>query len=466
VKKWVVGAAVVAGVVFGWLAAGDAARAYAGRQTRELIGRLVEDKPGEREEVRRALWGVGLGAAPVAADVLRRGGLRERRAALVACETVVESCLMNFETMNCVTGFVPGRGEAERAFDTVGAALEGAFGDADAGVRREAARIVLAGPDRPADRRARAAEVFREALRDPDPAARRDVVDSLCRSGRYGGLPRDGAEALPVLGEVVVKDPDAAVRGAAVEALGRGQEAGAAGPLVAALADGDVSVRRAAKWVLLSGHYLNEEVVDPRTRVTPEARAAFRPGVPVFAGWLTRDDPEAELVDREQCRRKAVVGLFRAGGPGAVGPLAEALRGPRQAGDGDFRRAVVTVLELLAADADCLAALGGYQAELRGALVDPRDREVRSLSASILRRTRPGTDGAVAELVARSARPDPKVRAVAVEALGLFVPTSEEARRALRRAEEGDVDAGVREAARRAREDWIFIFEKKYWWLG
>lgn len=450
-KRWVVGVAVVGVVVAGWYAADAAGRAYADRQTRELIGRLVEDKPGEREQIREALGKLGVEAAPVAADVLRHGDLKERRASLVACRLVVWSCLANFESVNCMTGFVPGRGEAERAFEEVGAALEAAFADADAGVRREAARIILTGPESPGDRRLRAAEVIRQGLSDPDPAARRALVESLCRIDFPGPLPRDRVEALWTLGDAV-KDPDAAVRKAAVEALDRGRELGAVPLLVGAMGDRDAEVRRAAERACLNGDYLPGFAPRKFEPFTPEVRAAFRSDVPFFVGWLKDGDPQAARDDNEKSRCRGVLALHWARGPEVVAPLLDALRDSRHDGDRTFRRVVALALEDLASDDGCLAVLKGRGAELRAALTDPYNPDVRSSAASISRRLGPEAEGVVAELVARSADPRPRERVVAVNALGAFAVSSEEACRALRRVAEGDVDARVREAAARGLE--------------
>jgi HEAT repeat protein len=124
--------------------------------------------------------------------------------------------------------------EPEGAGDV--AAVRSALGDADACVRRTAARLLGRSGD------ARALDALREALAAPDPASR--------EAGALGlGIAEDEStlrDLLPVL-----RDDEVAVRVAAAWALGRIEDPAAIEPLVARLQDDrEPRVRAAAAWAL------------------------------------------------------------------------------------------------------------------------------------------------------------------------------------------------------------------------
>jgi HEAT repeat protein len=80
-----------------------------------------------------------------------------------------------------------------------------------------------------------------EALNDPAPDVRIQVVDALRRVA--------GARAIPAL-QLLLRDPDAVVRRAAARSLGMLPEAAATSALTAATGDPDASVRKEVIWAL------------------------------------------------------------------------------------------------------------------------------------------------------------------------------------------------------------------------
>lgn len=81
-----------------------------------------------------------------------------------------------------------------------------------------------------------------EALNDPAPDVRAQVVDALRRVA--------GARAIPALVRLLLRDPDAVVRRAAARSLGMLPEAAATSALTAAAGDPDASVRKQVIWAL------------------------------------------------------------------------------------------------------------------------------------------------------------------------------------------------------------------------
>src|SRR5258708_4208255 len=120
--------------------------------------------------------------------------------------------------MNCVTGFVPGRGEAYAGFEQITTALMNALGDPDEMLRLDAVRT-LAGIGasgwegiEPPDKQIGA--VLKVALeKEKDPEARRDLVVLLgkCRPSMYV----EGASALAG----AMKDEDESVSTVARRAM-------------------------------------------------------------------------------------------------------------------------------------------------------------------------------------------------------------------------------------------------------
>jgi HEAT repeat protein len=115
---------------------------------------------------------------------------------------------------------------------------------------------------------ARAEQILLRGLDDPDPKLREAAADSL---GKIGGVP-----AVKSLTAVLLKDKEAAVRAAAVRALGDIGDANAAIPLLRALEDPDPYVRRAADDALgrlQPGQHesLREALNHPSPRVRAEA---------------------------------------------------------------------------------------------------------------------------------------------------------------------------------------------------
>jgi HEAT repeat protein len=322
-------------------------------------------------------------------------------------------------------------------------ALSAALADSDAAIRLEAARAILRTSEFPAPCRERALAVYREAMSDPDPAVRRALVETICRRPPNGALPGDRREVIPIL-SVTLEDPDAAVRRSAVQALGRSREPAATAPLVKALTDSDQAVRRAAEQAILLGEFLGRLTPFYYEPFMPQIRAAFRSDFAFFIDWLERGDPELVGQERENSRFRAVVALQWIGEPQVITPLVKALKSKNWR----VMWAAAVSLDDLAKDADCLAALGGHLTELQDAMFDTFDHDVRSSTASVLRRFDRALKTAVLNLTGKLNEPRIGARLRAIETLGMLAPGSEEAQAALRRVETEEDNSLVRQIAR------------------
>ncbi|NQT13728.1 MAG: HEAT repeat domain-containing protein [Planctomycetes bacterium] len=106
-----------------------------------------------------------------------------KMAALEAAQAVLDQCRHNFETMNCVTGYVPGRRKALRATRIIGDALLVVLKDNDPELRIDAAQVVVSPVFRKLsdfdERAGQALPVLAEALSSENPTEREAVVQLL-----------------------------------------------------------------------------------------------------------------------------------------------------------------------------------------------------------------------------------------------------------------------------------------------
>jgi hypothetical protein len=117
----------------------------------EIQLRLQQIASGDADVRRQALDAIrGLGpyAAPSVVEALGSQDVNMRRAALLASRTVLGTCLSKLDEMNCITGFVPGRGAASSGFEQLTAALNHSLEDENQALRLEAGRVLRSIADR------------------------------------------------------------------------------------------------------------------------------------------------------------------------------------------------------------------------------------------------------------------------------------------------------------------------------
>lgn len=441
----------LAGLIIGWFIIDAGLHAFAHYRAKALIRQALGGQPAEKAEAIEALLKMDTYAAPAAMDALQHGDAEERRVALLVCEGVISSCVQNFHAMNCVTGYVPGRGAARRTFEEIQGPLAAALADGDEGNRIAAARIILPYPEFPAPLRERAAVVFREILlRDPDPASRRSRVETTFRLRNDGLLPLDGAEVAFIVLAGAAGDEDISVRRAAIEALGRSKYPEAMPPILAALKDMDASVRNAAERACLARVIES----DPRwarysDRKSEEiSRVAFRANIPYFIGWLRDSDSGADAGASPRERRMgAIKALSWAGGLGVIPPLIDVLRDQ----DGGLRDAAMHALGQLSGDREeNLRALSPYISEIVDAMAGLSSPGAESAADSILFRLDPGLEMTTSILFGRLTDPgaDRAAKVKVVDAMIGLARASEGARRIFRRIETEEPDPQIREAIR------------------
>ncbi len=316
-----------------------------------LVATLSEADPGVREAAVRALGRI---SSPLVVEPLQ-SSLRDLRASvrLAAVEGLAR---------------LGGRAAVE--------ALPALLGDADAGVReaaiaglgasRDAGAVTpLIGALRDAELRDAARRGLEALLASPIAAAARGRVAVALR--RWDDAVALGADAVePLL--VAVADPDAAVRRAVVQALGRIGDGRAIEPLLRAVGDQDAAVRRAVlgaldglrsacrtdvqrarvavllqQWNELAS--LGVAALDPVLSVLhdPDAgvRAEATRALAAIADGRAVDALVAALRDEHwEVREAAGWGLREVGDARAVEPLIEALRDE----DGDVVEAAIAAL--------------------------------------------------------------------------------------------------------------------------
>jgi HEAT repeat protein len=187
----------------------------------EIHLRLLQIASGNADVGRRALdtiRGFGPYAAPPVVEALASQDPSMRRAALLASREVLEICLGKLGEMNCITGFIPGRGSAASGFEQLATALSHSLEDEDKSLRLDAVRALSRisddgweGIDPP---RKRIASVIKENLeKEGDPAGRRDLISLL--GNLRPSLHLEGVSALVE----AIGDPDEGVRQAALQTL-------------------------------------------------------------------------------------------------------------------------------------------------------------------------------------------------------------------------------------------------------
>jgi HEAT repeats len=440
---------IAVSLVLAWFIANATARIFVHYLAGHYIRQLEGNDPAKQADGLRKLRYMELWATPTAAEMLRHGDVRERRASLLACEHIVGACLQNFQTMSCGLPIgVWGRGAAESAFAEIGGALNDALGDLDSQVSIGAARLIMMGTEFPESYRVHAVVVLRKAMQELDPASRRSLVESMCREDRYRNSPKRGEDVVPIFIDGV-KDLDPTVRLVAVRALVGTDQKQALQPLIEAMKDTDPSVRRAAERVYLGTREIPGLVSPEHRRFHPEIRAAFHADIPYFLDWWKNGDPEAGPQERERSKDRAILALYLARGPEVIPTMFEA-------GANGF-------LFELAEDPDCLEALHNHIPELTKILED----SLYSLSfyvkkgeeipiESLLRRLGPEAQASRSRLIDRLVDelrdPDPSRRSYVATELGYFAKSSQHVLRALRSAEKADPEPRVRESARATLE--------------
>jgi HEAT repeat protein len=290
--------------------------------------------------------------------------------------------------------------------------------------------------------------VFVEALKDPDPGVRRDAANNLLSDWPVD--PAALAEAVPALGELLLKDKVPEVREAAAMSLWRiGQPS--VPILITAVQSGDKEARRLA--------------VNALSRVGPQARKA----VPVLIPLLKQEDPQLRFevcpalkAMRDQAGEAVPALLMLSKDPESGKEALDALQGilhaPRSAApallallkDEEPRvrlKAAEYLFDLEEWDKECLAVLLE--------LVKRRDPAIRLGAANLLCRYGSAAKEAVPaliEVVRHEA--DSNARHAAIFALGAIGPEARAAVPALKAAALGNnrLNAAVQAALKKIEE--------------
>jgi HEAT repeat protein len=257
-------------------------RRYEQEEIMRWLRQIASGDAPVREQALEGIRGLGPYAAPPIVAALGSKDLSTRRAAALASGEVLAICQRELGAMNCVTGFVTGRGAAQSGFERLQAALIQILIGEDRTLRLDAVRAFSGLTD---DRREatdpmsqRIGAVLREELKlEGNPEARKEMIRLLGRSRPT--LDRERASALAdALG-----DPDATVRQAALQTL----------------------TESLARWG------------SSKEKAT---RATLRAVAPEILG---------EARDRKDTA--ALIALGSLGEPGAVGALVEFVQGPDMA---------------------------------------------------------------------------------------------------------------------------------------
>lgn len=120
---WILGVGLVLSVVaVAWMLF-PRESVYEGRTTSQWLATLKAGTDRDREKAVTALQRIGGEAVEGASALLAHPDAEIRLAAFDVLEGVLESCNQNFQTMNCITGYVPGRRRAARALPPIAEAV-------------------------------------------------------------------------------------------------------------------------------------------------------------------------------------------------------------------------------------------------------------------------------------------------------------------------------------------------------
>ena len=414
---------------------GLASLAHEGGATGDLVAALGAPDPGVRR---------------MAATVLGRVGARDAREALVRAVADVDAGVRT-AALDALAAL-----GAERSAGAGGAlpdSVTAAFNDPDPGVRAAAVRAV-SGLDGAAFAGVLAPDAARLAA-DPAPAVRAAVAAALIRAGEeerpHAILQRllespdaqdriYGLEAVAALGghspsdrlPALLHDPSPDVRAAAVTALAATTDAGGrrdgVGPLLRALDDDELTVRRAAAVALRNRPGSTDGIVAVLDRGSPRAQIA---ALDALAGRADDDGPvrarllawaEQEVGRSRRLRRQHAA--LTADGPatteGSRAFLASIVNRRSQEIEGRLLQAVAA-LGAPAATGPIRRCLRSRDPETRAQAIEALDSiGDRALGGAIVRLLedepdrRPGArDAAITEL---ATDPDPWIRALALRA--------------------------------------------------
>ena len=122
-RRWIIGVGLVLSVVAVTWMLFPREFVYEGRTTVQWLATLEAGTDRDREKAVTALQRIGGEAVEEASALLAHPDAEVRLAAFDVLEGVLESCNQNFQTMNCITGYVPGRRRAARALPPIAEAV-------------------------------------------------------------------------------------------------------------------------------------------------------------------------------------------------------------------------------------------------------------------------------------------------------------------------------------------------------
>jgi HEAT repeat protein len=165
-------------------------KVYQGKTPSQWSEILRSSDDATRDKAAAALAEFGIDALPYLLELLESQDSAVQLAALNAIKPVVQQCLSWAGAMNCVTGFVPGKGKYLRAEQQIADSLKQVLRSSDPRIRREAAHLLLSLPgapviDAPPSRHqydpAALVSILCEQLGDEDPNERIVAVGALSR---------------------------------------------------------------------------------------------------------------------------------------------------------------------------------------------------------------------------------------------------------------------------------------------
>ncbi len=115
---------------------------YERDETNRRLQKIAAGDAGVRRQAIASIRGLGPYAASPIAAALESQDPKIRRAAILASREVLDICLMELSTMNCVTGVIPGRAAAGSGFETLTSGLTHSLADIDRANRLDAVRVL------------------------------------------------------------------------------------------------------------------------------------------------------------------------------------------------------------------------------------------------------------------------------------------------------------------------------------